>query len=558
MRFGRRSLLKAATGAAALLALPQLPACIVDKEHAPAATGPFRHGVASGDPMPEAVILWTRVTREGAAAGPIEVTWEIAKDVTFATVVGGGQVTTDADRDFTVKIDATGLEPGTTYFYRFRGLDDVSPIGRTKTAPRTASQLRFALVSCSNLAQGYFHVYAAIAKRADIDAVVHLGDYIYEYGDGEYGDERPSVPTTEIRTLADYRARYSQYRQDPDLRELHRQHPFITTWDDHEVADNASKDGAGEHSEAEEGPYADRKRAAFRAYAEWMPIRSDLADGKIWRTLRYGDLADLIVLDTRHWGKAKQSGDTDPARDADDRQILGADQEAWFFEQLKGSTAKWKVVCQQVLVSPLPQYLNTDQWDGYPKARERVYDAIEANAIENVVMLTGDIHASFANDLPRRPLDPAGYDPATGRGSLAVELVAPAVTSETPSQPKDAGELVAANKWMKHVDLDRHGWVLLDLDAGRAQGSFFYVDDVESRDGQDAIFAKAFVTNSGESFLRDAAAPAGDRPGTAPLAPLPAGVPATTPAASRRALAVRKTGRHQPFGKRRPRAARST
>lgn len=554
MRLGRRDLLKAATGAAALLALPQLPACI-DKEHAPPATGPFRHGVASGDPTPEAVILWTRVTRDDpAASGPIDVIWEIAKDVTFAAVVGGGTVSTNADRDFTVKVDATGLEPGTTYFYRFRGLGVASAIGRTRTAPRTASQLRFALVSCSNLAQGYFHVYAAIAERADLDAVVHLGDYIYEYGDGEYGDERPSVPTNELRTLADYRARYAQYRQDPDLRELHRQHPFITTWDDHEVADNAYKDGAGEHAEDTEGPYVERRRAAFRAYAEWMPIRSDLADGKIWRTLRYGDLADLIVLDTRHWGKEKQTADADPARDADGRQILGADQEAWFFEQLESSKARWKLVCQQVLFSPLPQYLNTDQWDGYPKARERVFDVIEKNAVKDVVILTGDIHASFANDLPRRPLDPAGYDPATGRGSLAVEIVAPAVTSETPSKPDSASQLTSENKWMKHVDLKQHGYVLLDLDAGRAQSSFFYVSDVESRDGQDAVFERALVTLSGESFLRNAEAPAGDRPGTPPLAPLPAEEPATT-VTSRRRISPRRRG-HEPFGPRR--ATRAT
>jgi alkaline phosphatase D len=546
MRFSRRRLLEGAAGIAALAGLSQLPAC--KPEGTPAATGPFRHGVASGDPTPEAVILWTRVTQEGGATGPVDVTWEIARDVAFSAIVARGTVTTDAERDFTVKIDATGLEPGVHYFYRFRGLGVVSPIGRTKTAPRVASQLRFALVSCSNYAMGYFHVYASIAKRADIDAVVHLGDYIYEYGDGDYGDERPSLPTNELRTLADYRARYGQYRQDVDLQELHRQHPFITTWDDHEVADNAFKDGAGEHS-ADEGPYIDRKRAAFRAYAEWMPIRGDLADGKIWRALRYGDLADLIVLDTRHWGKEQQTGDDDPARNAEGRQILGIDQEAWLFEELRSSKAQWKVVCQQVLMSPLPQYLNTDQWDGYPKARDRFYDAIEKNAVKNVVVLTGDIHASFANDLAKRPLEPGGYDPSNGRGSLAVELVTPAVTSETPSKPKDGSALLAENPWMKHVDLDRHGYVLLDLDAARAQGSFFYVKDVESRNGQDAIFDKALMTSSGESFLRDAAAPAGDRPGTTPLAPLALGAPASA-AERRRTLPARvATRRHEPFGK---------
>ena len=524
--------------------MPMLGGC--SKDGAPPATGVFRHGVASGDPLPNAVILWTHVTTDRVA--PVQVTWEIAKDASFAALLGGGTVSTDAERDFTVKVDAAGLQPGTTYYYRFRGLNEESVIGRTKTAPLVASRLRFAVVSCSSLPHGYFHVYQAIAERPDIDAVLHVGDYIYEYKDGEYGSERPSIPEHETVTLADYRARYAQYRGDQNLREIHRQHPFVTTWDDHEVADNASKDGAGNHDDTE-GIYADRKRAAFRAYAEWMPIRSDLADGKIWRAVRYGDLVDLLVLDTRHWAKDKQTSDTDPARDLDSRQILGTDQEAWLFEELRTSKAKWKIVCQQVLMSPLPQYLNTDQWDGYPKARERFYDAIEKNAVTNVVVLTGDIHASFANDLARRPTEPGGYDGDTGRGSLAVELVTPAVTSQTPSKPKDAAELMSRNAWMKHVDLDRHGYLLLDVDAQRAQGSFYYVKDVESRDGQDAIFAKAVATLSGANHFRDDAQPAPDRSDAPPLAPQPA---APLAGARSRTLPARKPAQHrEPFGPRR-------
>ena len=541
MRLRRRDLLKAATAAFALSTLPILGACA--KEGEPPATGVFRHGVASGDPLPDAVILWSRVTSDSAA--PALITWEMSKEPTFAAIVATGTATTTADRDFTVKVDATGLEAGTTYYYRFRGLGEESVVGRTKTAPRTAARLRFAVVSCASLPHGYFHVYQAIAERRDIDAVLHVGDYIYEYKDGEYGSERPSLPVNETVTLADYRARYAQYRGDQNLRELHRQHPMIATWDDHEVADNASKDGAGNHDDATEGSYVERKRAAFRAYAEWMPIRGDLADGKIWRVLRYGDLADLIVLDTRHWGKEKQTSDDDPARDLDARQILGADQESWFFEQLRTSQAKWKIVCQQVLVSPLPQYLNTDQWDGYPKARERMYDAIEKNKVSNVVIVTGDIHASFANDLARRPTEPGAYDGETGKGSLAVELVTPAVTSQTPSKPKDAGELMAQNAWMKHVDLDRHGFVLLDLDETRAQGAFFYVKDVESRDGQDAVFAKAVATQSATSHFRDDGQPVPERADAARLAPQPIVRPAT---AMRVLPAIKPSQHHDPFG----------
>ena len=526
--------------------VPVIGGC--SKEGAPPATGVFRHGVASGDPLPDAVILWTRVTSDADNPAPADVQWEVAKDPSFATLVANGTASATADRDFTVKVDVTGLEAGTTYFYRFRGLGEESVIGRTKTAPRTASRLRFAVVSCSSLPHGYFHVYDAIAKRRDIDAVLHVGDYIYEYKDGEYGGQRPSLPKNEILTLADYRARYAQYRGDQNLREIHRQHPMIATWDDHEVADNASKDGAGNHDEATEGSYVDRKRAAFRAYDEWMPIRGDLADGKIWRTMRYGDLADLIVLDTRHWGKEKQTSDDDPARDLDARQILGVDQEAWFFDQLRTSTAKWKVVCQQVLVSPLPQYLNTDQWDGYPKARERMYDVIEQNAVKDVVILTGDIHASFANDLARNPTAPGAYDGVTGKGSLAVELVTPAVTSETPSKPEDSGELMAQNPWMKHVDLDRHGFIILDLDDTRAQGAFFYVRDVESRDAENGveIFGRALATKRGTNHLVDDGPAAAERPDAAPFAPEPVVVAAST--AWRVLPAVKPSQNHDPFG----------
>ena len=500
MRLRRRDLFKAATGIVALYALPA--GCTLYDEAEPA-TGPFRHGVASGDPLPDAVILWTRVTRDDEGTGPIDVDWEIARDTTLGAVVARGTFTTNAARDYTVKVDATGLEPGTTYYYRFSGLGASSVVGRTKTAPRTASQLRFAVISCSNYAEGYFHVYRAIAERPDIDAVVHLGDYIYEYADGDYGDERKSIPEHEIVTLDDYRARYGQYRLDPDLRDAHRQHPFITTWDDHEIADNSWKNGSGSTA----APHAERKSAAFRAYAEWMPVRGDLADGKIWRALRYGELADLLVLDTRHWGKEQQASDGDPIRDAKGRQILGPDQESWLFEELQTSKAQWKVVCQQVLMSPLPQYSNTDQWDGYPDARDRFYGAIESGAVKNVIVLSGDIHASFANDLARRPNEPGAYDPETGRGSLAVEFVTPSVTSETPSKPKEAGTLLTENKWMKHVDLDRHGYVLLDLHPDRAQASFLYVKDVESRVGQEAVFDKGLVTLSGESHLRNAGLP---------------------------------------------------
>lgn len=507
-------MLRGALGAGALLAFPALPACSGENESDERKV--FLHGVASGDPLADAVILWTRVT----ASGPVEVSWEVAADPGFAAPVGGGSLTTDAERDHTVKIDAKGLEAGKTYYYRFRALGETSPIGRTRTAPVTAARLRFAVVSCSNFAHGYFHVYRALSERADLDAVLHLGDYIYEYESDRYGEVRPCEPKHEIVTLADYRLRHAQYKRDPDSQAAHRQHPFICTWDDHESANDAWRGGAENH-EAEDGDWQARKAAAARAYEEWMPVRS-IEGGRLWRALRYGDLADLLVLDTRIWGRDEQAkGEKDPSLADDARQLLGADQEAWLFEELRTSKARWKLVCQQVMMAQLPQFLNTDQWDGYPKARERLYDVLEKTPVNDVVVLTGDIHSSWASDLARTPKDPATYDPATGRGSLAVEMVTPAVSSPGfPPQLAGVAEGIAKdNPWMKFVDLVRRGFVLVDLDASRAQGAYFHVQDVVTPDPMPATFSAAVATYAGENRLRREDAAAEARADAPPLAP---------------------------------------
>ena len=496
-----------------------------------ARTGPFRHGVASGDPLSDAVILWTRVTVEANGDPRPAVIWEMSFEPTFERIERQGTALAEIERDHTVKVDATGLAPGATYFYRFRIGEISSPIGRTKTAPLVATNLRFAVASCSSLAHGYFWAYAAIAERADIDAVIHVGDYLYEYGEDEYGDERPSYPTHELRVLGDYRARYAQYRSDVDLQEMHRQHPMIATWDDHEVCDNAHRDMCGEHS-ADEGSYADRKRAAFRAYSEWMPIRDGADLAKVWRSLRYGNLAEIFMLDTRHWAKAAQAGDQDYATIfGPNRDLLGRDQEAWLYDGLQRSTSQWKLVCQQVMMAALPQYRNTDQWDGYPMARERFLDAIEN--VDDVVIVSGDIHASFANDIARRPMEPGAYDAATGRGASCVEIVTPSITSPSPSEPDSGVQLERENPWMKWAQLTEHGYVLLDLTRDRAQAAFFYVEDVESRNGQAAEFRAALSTRAGTScLLPDPAGPAVASSQVIPLAP----GPVNPQSASRRVL----------------------
>lgn len=285
------------------------------------AQAPFYHGVASGDPLPDRVILWTRVTpSDSTAVDPVSVDWWIASDTAGLDVVSSGRMTTDAARDFTVKVDAGGLEPDRTYYYGFQAFGRPSPVGRTRTAPDgAADHLRFAVVSCSNYQNGYFNAYARIAEREDLSAVIHLGDYIYEHGEGglSYDPEigRGHDPDHEIVTLDDYRIRYAFYRLDPDLQRVHQQHPFITVWDDHEFANNAWSMGAGNH-ESGEGAWDRRKQSALQAFFEWLPVRTD-APSRIYRRVAYGDLVDFFMLDTRIDGREERDGwtiDSRPAR----------------------------------------------------------------------------------------------------------------------------------------------------------------------------------------------------------------------------------------------------
>jgi alkaline phosphatase D len=481
----------------------------------PPPTGTFQHGVASGDPLPNAVMLWTRVSEQTAA---VDVTWEIATDSAFASVVTMGTFMTDASRDYTVKVDATGLSPATTYYYRFTLAGTHSPIGRTKTAPMGAvSRLRFAFCTCANLANGFFYGYRRIAERADLDAVIHLGDYIYEFQNGYYGSLRDYDPPTEILSLDDYRRRYRQYRLDPDLQEAHRQHPWITTWDDHEFANNAWMDGAQNHMPATEGAWADRKAAAMQAYREWLPYREP-AGGGIRRNLVYGDLAELIVLDTRIEGRMQQS-----AGDAATRELLGTAQKTALFDRLMNSTAQWKIVVQQVMLAKSAVGSSDDQWEGYPLDRNALLSFLHDNAITNTVVLTGDFHSSFANDIP---LDPAMYDAATGAGSVCVEFICPAISS-----PAGLTNLVANNwrnammtsaQYIKYLDPFSHGYSVLDVDTARVQSGYFFVADIQNVDrvaGGMESAGGAYSIADGTSHLVMDTAPAAPITGAPPLAP---------------------------------------
>ena len=522
-RISRRNFL--ATSSVALTTLPLIRATEL---RAQSADPVFRHGVASGDPLADRVVLWTRVTPK-APGGAETVSWQMARDPKMAQVVKRGEVQTGAARDFTVKVDVTGLDAGTPYYYRFESMGGRSAIGRTRTLPAAGvARIRLGVVSCSNLPQGYFNAYACLAKRADIDAVLHLGDYLYEYANERYGDGRRfgpgrvPAPNKEMVALQDYRERHAQYKADPDSQEIHRQHPFIVTWDDHEFTNNSWSGGAENHDPDQgEGEWSARRVAAVQAYYEWMPIREDAQtlNGRIYRTFRFGNLATLFMLDTRIAGRDEQSTREDSATsDLPARQLLGAEQEGWFAEQLVTSVrnkANWNVLGQQVMFAPQTQSGqrpgNPDSWDGYRSSRARVFDMIERAKVSNFTVLTGDVHSSWAYDLPRRPFD--GYDKATGKGSVGVEFAGTSVSSPSnlgagPGGEKQLLDAMAARPHLHYVDGRYRGYFVLDLTRERLQADYYAVKTVFDRT-TDERFAKGFISESGRNHLIESSSPAG-------------------------------------------------
>lgn len=329
----------------------------------------FLYGVASGDPLADRVILWTHARRPDSDQ-PVELRWQVADDAGFARVVASGSVTASSASGHTAKVDATGLAAGQAYFFRFSFGELHSPVGRTRTLPASASELKLAVMSCTNYPAGFFNVYAEVAK-SDAEFALHLGDYIYEYPANGYASAgaaalgRSSLPATELLSLADYRQRHAQYKSDPDSKTLHARMPMIAVWDDHEIANDAYKDGAENHDPATEGPWATRRAAAIQAYHEWMPIRGGSDNALIYRSFDFGRLVSLHMLDTRLIGRDRQvdiaqlAGLAGPAAQATatasfssaTRQMLGNEQLAWLQARLAGSSATWQVLGQQVLMA---------------------------------------------------------------------------------------------------------------------------------------------------------------------------------------------------------------
>jgi len=488
----------------------------------------FRHGVASGDPLKDAVILWTRVS--GASGESLTLNWQVARDEAMTDIVASGAVTTDADRDYTVKVDARDLPDDTVLYYRFAVDDKVSPVGRTRTLPAGhVDTARFAVVSCSNHPYGYFNAYRDIAGHDDLDAVIHLGDYIYEYGLGEYGTERAEElgrvpdPPTELLSLSDYRRRYAQYRNDPDLKAMHGAHPMIAVWDDHELANDSWQDGAQNHgnrTDFDEGVWATRREAAVRAWFEWLPIRGEPAGGRtrIYRDYRYGNLLRLIMLDTRMIGRDPQPdiSETDGTRPSilkvlndGKRQLLGRRQQRWLRKRLKKRGTTWQAIGQQVLLSPMDSPdleplldltrpslvpletlelnialsktnppLLLDTWDGYPWARRELLQDI-ARYGQNTVVLSGDLHTSIAGNVR---LDDA--PDATTVEFMATSVTSPGFAEYLPET--HPGAVAAAtlkqNPDLHYMETDRRGWLCMTFTHDECIGEWQLLDTITETD----------------------------------------------------------------------------
>ncbi|HCE4640053.1 TPA: alkaline phosphatase D family protein [Vibrio parahaemolyticus] len=519
----------------------------------------FEHGVASGDPTQTQVIIWTRVT---TAASYVDVSWQVASDMEFSNVVQSGVFTTDTGRDFTVKVDVQNLNANSQYYYRFMVGEMMSEVGKTQTLPEDGvEKASMAVVSCANYPAGYFHVYREILnqhEQSPFDVVLHLGDYIYEYGAGGYASEdaaalgREPSKGTECITLDDYRKRYAQYRQDADLQALHAKLPMIAVWDDHELANDTWKNGAENHQD-DEGSFIDRRAAAAAAWTEWLPVRENtFSNMLIYRQFSFGNLVNLMMLDTRLVGRDKPldyfslnaptmeaiGGLVAQSRSAD-RELLGTEQLAWLMNEFNTHDAKWNVLGQQVLMSrmelpssvmtamfqlftsteekkteallavntaitgyladpsadPISLPYNLDAWDGYYVEREKVYQLAKASS-GNFVCLAGDTHNAWASELKDVSNNPIGVEFATSSVSspgleeyLALDPVAIAQMEYT------LPHLVSELQW---ADIKQRGFMRVTFTADAAQSTWYLVSTIKDKKYQ--VTTKSASTTNGTTL----------------------------------------------------------
>jgi alkaline phosphatase D len=491
---------------------------------------PFYHGVASGDALSDRVIIWTRVTDFTIGSDSIPVEWYMATDTMCTNVVQSGSTMAAEAKDFCVKIDVTGLQPDTWYYYYFRAMGSNSVIGRTKTVPvGNNTNIRVGFFHGSNYNNGYYNALKELATRNDIDAMIHLGDYIYEYGTNTYGShpDRWLVPTHDIVTLSDYRARYNHYRLDPDLRLAHQQYPWYIIWDDHEVANNSWRYGAENHDPVSQGSFEIRRGYAIQAFFEWLPLRpvddTNNPDNHIRKAVPFGNLAQFIFIDTRNEARMEQS--TLP-NNSPNKELLGEPQYQWITQTLLNSwyvdQHQWRIIANQVMFVPLKMLgitLNDDQWDGYEHDRQRILNFIHGWTIKNNVLLTGDIHTSWASDVPNPAFGSYGQN---GQGcAYLVEFVSPSVTSQSVSFGGGIGAaaIKAANPHFKWVDLIYRGFSILDITQSKVQSDWYFVDNINSQTFN-TTWNNGWFVNDNENFLRQAITPAYRFPPYQPFAPM--------------------------------------
>ena len=527
-----------ATGAASCTSAPKLTPLTAS---AVKADGLFAHGVASGDPQATSVVIWTRVSAgsDDSVGRSVAINWETATDTSFNTILNSGETSTSANADWTVKILLEDLQPGADIYYRFKLGDTASPIGRARTLPAgKMDKASFAVVSCSNFPYGFFNVYDLIARQDNLDAVIHLGDYFYEYGTDGYGGKsgeqlnRPHDPAHETLTLDDYRRRHAQYKSDPSAQAMHAKHPMISIWDDHEVSNDSWTDGAQNHNPKTEGDWNDRRRAALQAYYEWMPVRDPLPGQPreaLFRSYSFGDLMTITAIETRLMARSQQINLNDVAprlKTAEglaefqenvlwdqSREMLGDAQSDFIDRSLRDSVAAdqpWRIIANQVIMakiiapdlnphvteediialekewdqarafirlSALGLPSNLDAWDGYPAARERFYETAKNASTDGIVVLTGDTHTWWANDLK------------TSDGDLmGVELGVHSVTSPSPYDSSFLGGKGAEyalltnkeNKDVRYLSGEDHGFIALSVTKEEINATFMAVDTVTS------------------------------------------------------------------------------
>lgn len=433
---------------------------------------PFRHGVASGDPTSDGVVLWTRITPPTPDV-PVAVRWELDRTAAFADPTMG-EVTARPEADHTVRVQVAGLEPGTTYYYRFLDPDErPSAMGRTRTAPSgNVDRLRFAVASCSSVYSGWFNAYRRIADRRDLDLVIHLGDYIYDFVDQDERIRVPSPEPVDPANLDEWRGRHAYYAMDPDFRLARRMHPWFILWDNHDVEGTPENDFTG----------------SVQAFREWTPMRQpDPEDPTVaYRTLRFGSLADVSMMDILLFRNRETLPGSDGAPS-----ILGNAQFEWLRGQLVESQATWHLLGNQKLLSGLLEALGglLGGWDsGFSAARQRFYGMLQEEDVENLLVLSGDAHVSIANDLV---LDPASYDPTTGAGALGAEFLPTSISrgnfdeelgrTETAFALAEAARQsgIASNPHNAYMELVEHGYGLLDITRGRIVAEYWYVPILE-------------------------------------------------------------------------------